>query len=230
MSKEKYYPAKLASSQFHCPHCDVYAKQYWSHLQTDGANWSGSKIQSTKFDERFGSTWHTSKCEHCGEHTMWFKEKMIYPKKILVSQPNKDLQKDIQDDYIEAANVFNESPRAAAALLRLVLQKLCRQLGEKGNNINKDIKNLVKKGLSPHIQKSLDALRITGNNAVHPGKINITEEPERALKLFELINFIAQKMITEPREIDSFYEKLPESSKKAIKKRDGEKKSERETK
>jgi hypothetical protein len=64
-------------------------------------------------------------------------------------------------------------------------------------------------------------LRITGNNAVHPGEINLEEEPVKVLKLFELINFIAEKMITEPKEIESFYEELPDKAKAAIEKRDG---------
>jgi len=66
----------------------------------------------------------------------------------------------------------------------------------------------------------LDILRITGNNAVHPGEINVEEKPELVLKLFELINFIAEKMITEPKEIDNFYKELPETLKEAIDKRD----------
>ena len=89
-------------------------------------------------------------------------------------------------------------------------------------NINDDIKNLVKKGLNPQIQKSLDILRISGNNAVHPGQINLEENSEIVLKLFELLNFIAEKMITELKEIDNFYNNLPESDKNAIEKRDGE--------
>ena len=100
------------------------------------------------------------------------------------------------------------------------MQKLCIQLGEKGENINADIKSLVGKGLNPLVQKSLDALRITGNNAVHPGEINLSEEPERVLKLFDLINFIADKMITEPKEIESFYGTLPSGALEAVEKRE----------
>jgi hypothetical protein len=145
---------------------------------------------------------------------------MIFPKKLLVSPPNSDLAEDIKADYNEAALVLTDSPRAAAALLRLALQKLCRQLNERGENINDDIKSLVEKGLNPLVQKSLDALRITGNNAVHPGEINLTEEPQRVIKLFDLINFIASKMITEPKEIEGFYSQLPANALQAIEKRD----------
>jgi len=59
--------------------------------------------------------------------------------------PNIDLDQDIQDDYMEAAKVLDDSPRSAAAILRLALQKICKQLGEKGENINHDISELVKK-------------------------------------------------------------------------------------
>lgn len=76
------------------------------------------------------------------------------------------------------------------------------------------------KGLNPLVQKALDALRITGNNAVHPGEINLLEEPDRVLKLFDLINFIADKMITEPKEIENFYDKLPSGALEAVEKRD----------
>ena len=141
---------------------------------------------------------------------------------MIVDLPNNDLSEDIKKDYLEAAVIFNDSVRSSAALLRLALQKLCKQLGEKGENINTDIGNLVKKGLNPQIQKSLDILRITGNNAVHPGEINIEEKPELVLKLFELINFIAEKMLTEPKEIEGFYEELPDGAKNQIKGRDEE--------
>lgn len=152
---------------------------------------------------------------------VWNGESIVFPKQIHVALPNDDLSEDIQADYLEAANILNESPRAAAAILRLALQKLCVQLGEKGTNINDDIGSLVKKGLNPAIQKSLDALRVTGNNAVHPGEIDLTEDVERVMKLFSLLNFIAEKMITEPKEIGDFYDGLPQGAKEAVDKRDG---------
>ncbi len=221
MSKEQFYPPKHAEGQFHCPHCGVFAKQHWSHLKAPGTIYGNSSIKNcTPIVFNLDADWSLSLCEHCGKHIIWRGYRIIFPSQIQVESPNKDLDKDIQKDYLEAANIFNESPRAAAALLRLALQKLCKQLGEKGKNINEDIGNLVKKGLNPAIQKSLDALRITGNNAVHPGEINLSENPERVIKLFELLNFITEKMISEIIEIDEFYNNLPSKSTEAIKKRD----------
>ncbi|MBA3047215.1 DUF4145 domain-containing protein [Patescibacteria group bacterium] len=222
MGKEKYYPPKHATGQFHCPHCNVYAKQFWAHIRARRI-WGGTFMDSyvTDFSEDLDKKWNISKCEHCGDKIIWLDENIIYPKLIIVKNPNEDLDEGIKANYMEAAKIFNDSPRAAAALLRLALQKLCKQLGEKGKDINEDIKNLVKKGLNPQIQKSLDILRINGNNAVHPGEINLEENQEKVLKLFSLLNFIAEKMITELKEIDNFYNDLPKNSRESIDKRDG---------
>lgn len=221
MQKEKYYPPKHATGQFHCPHCGVYAKQFWAHIEAKHI-WGNTFVSdsTSTFNETLDRNWTISRCEHCDGKMIWLDGIILYPKNNVASLPNNDLSDEIKKDYLEAGQIFGESPRSSAALLRLALQKLCKQLGEKGKDINDDIGEMVKKGLNPLVQKSLDSLRITGNNAVHPGEINLEEEPEKVLKLFELINFIAEKMITEPKEIGVFYENLPESSKKAIEERD----------
>lgn len=225
MNKEKYIYPEYLVWEFHCPHCQVYANQNWSLIETSNRRITNhykrrnNKIED--FEEEISQDRMISKCGHCKDLTFWFEENIVYPKNIPVTQSNEDLDDDIKKDYMEASIIFNDSPRASAALLRLALQKLCKQLWEKGENINDDIWELVKKWLSPMIQKSLDSLRIVWNNAVHPWEINLDEDRSKVLKLFELINFIADKMITEPKEIDNFYdETLPESSKVAIEKRD----------
>lgn len=221
MKKTEYYPPALGKGEYHCPHCNVYAKQFYNYICASyNSNWASIAYQLSRFDGFLPKDWIVTKCQHCNDIAVWYKNNMIYPKKILPPLPNSDLDDEIRADYLEAANILADSPRAAAAILRLSLQKLCVQLGEKGENINSDIKSLVAKGLNPLVQKSLDALRITGNNAVHPGEINLSEDPDRVLKLFGLINFIADKMITEPKEIESFYDDLPSGALEAVEKRD----------
>lgn len=120
----------------------------------------------------------------------------------------------------EARNILNLSPRGAAALLRLAIQKLCKHLGEKGKDLNTDIGNLVK-GLPEKLQKALDSVRVIGNNAVHPGQLDLTDDIETANKLFAFINIICDNQISQHKLINDFYqEKVPQSYKDAIEKRD----------
>jgi len=159
-------------------------------------------------------------CSHCHEWTFWYEEKMIIPAEAPVEPPHPEMPEACRQDYIEARNVFVKSPRSAAALLRLCVQKLMPRLGEKGENINDDIKSLVAKGLPVLVQKAFDYCRVVGNNAVHPGEIEINDTPEIALSLFDMINFIVEDRITRPREIEDLYGKLPAESRIAIEKRD----------
>ena len=104
------------------------------------------------------------------------------------------------------------------------MQKLCKHLGEKGKNIDADIAALVKKGLNPVVQQSLDIVRVVGNESVHPGTIDLNDDRETALRLFDLVNAITEQMISHPKKVQELYSKLPESKREAIEKRDGGKK------
>ncbi len=145
---------------------------------------------------------------------------MVFPSTGSVDHANPDLPDDIQALYNEARDIVNRSPRGAAALLRLGLQNLCGHLGEKGKNINDDIKSLVKKGLPIPVQQALDIIRVTGNHAVHPGTINFEDQAENAYALFGLTNFICNHFITSPKQVSAFYNKLPDKDKQNIAKRD----------
>jgi hypothetical protein len=146
---------------------------------------------------------------------------MVYPDSSLAPLPNDDLPPDIVADFEEARSIVQRSPRGAAALFRLCIQKLCIYLGEPGKNINDDIASLVKKGLNPKVQKSLDIVRVIGNESVHPGTIDLRDKPETAVQLATLINLVADVMITQPKMVDKLYNGLPQTKKEEIKKRDG---------
>ena len=95
-------------------------------------------------------------------------------------------------------------------------------MGKPGKNINSDIKSLVADGLSPKIQQALDVLRVVGNNAVHPGQIDLADSNEFADKLFQILNFIAEEMLTKPRELNELYSTVvPDDTKQHIIERDG---------
>ena len=144
---------------------------------------------------------------------------MHFPIASSAPPPNAEMPENVKTLYVEASDVVDRSPRAAAALLRLSIQVLCKELGEPGENINTDIGSLVKKGLPSRVQQSLDIVRITGNNAVHPGEINV-DEPDVTENLFKLLNVIVEYTISMPKNIDGVFNTLPEGSLKAITERD----------
>jgi len=145
---------------------------------------------------------------------------MIYPPASMAPIPSEDMPEDVQADYLEARSIVDNSPRSACALLRLAVQKLMLALGENGRDLNEDIKNLIKKGLSTKIQRALDSVRIIGNEAVHPGTLDLKDDVPTASAIFGLVNMIVEVMITQPKEVDDIYSKLPESKKVEIARRD----------
>ncbi|TDA69316.1 DUF4145 domain-containing protein [Sulfuricurvum sp. IAE1] len=202
----KFVSPAFELKSFNCPHCHAYAHQNWTSV-INGFHNVVSNLRIVY-------------CAHCGNYSLWLNKKMIFPESTGIQSPNADLNSEIIEDYLEAANIVNKSPRGSVALLRLAIQKLCKQLGEDGKNINDNIASLVKKGLPVTIQKALDIVRVVGNDAVHPGQIDLKDDSVIASKLFELINIIAYTMITQPKEIAALYETLPEDKRAGIERRD----------
>jgi hypothetical protein len=96
-------------------------------------------------------------------------------------------------------------------------------LGEKGKNINDDIASLVRSGLDPSVQQALDALRVIGNNAVHPLELDLRDDTETVNALFGLLNFIVEDRIARPKKLTQLYQGLPEGAREAIERRDAPK-------
>lgn len=161
-----------------------------------------------------------SRCYECDAIAVWAHETLIWPRVGAAPLPNADLPPEVRRDYDEASTILDASPRGAAALLRYAIQELCKFLGEPGKHLDTDISSLVKKGLDVRIQRALDIVRVIGNNAVHPGQIDMRDNRDTAEKLFRLVNLITEKMITEQKHIDEMYLSLPEGAREAIEKRD----------
>jgi hypothetical protein len=198
---EFYTPPKYLASNFHCANCGVYAPQRWLTMYTRLEGAEDIEV------EGFG----LSHCEHCDKLAVWHGSELVFPIINRVPPPNPDLNPFIQEDYNEAAKILTLSPKISAVLLRIVIRKICKQLGEPGNNIDNDIASLVKKGLDPKLQRAMNLLRVTGTNAVHPGEIDRRDDIDTARNLFEIINLIAHQMITYPQSINQLYRSLGES-------------------
>ncbi len=195
-------------SGFNCPNCGAFANQGWSRIG----------VLDLPVPPIVG--WELALCARCKQFSMWVGEVMVFPLSSTAPLPNPDLPDDIMADYDEARSILDRSPRGAAALLRLAIQKLCKHLGEKGKNIDEDIASLVSKGLSTGVKQMLDTVRVIGNEAVHPGTIDLRDDPTLARALFKLVNMIVEKTISEPKEIESIHSQLPPAKLKGIKDRD----------
>jgi hypothetical protein len=216
----KHISPEFNRASFHCPHCGVLAEQTWS--STIQCHYKGMLPSGGHGNALFQlSNTGIAKCTHCKEISIWIREKMAYPITGNVETVNVDLPEEIKKDYNEAKDIVNISPRGAAALLRLAIQKLCIHLGEEGKNINKDIASLVKKGLPETMQQALDSVRVVGNNAVHPGVIDFEDSSDTAFALFGFVNIIADVLITQPKKVKEYYEKhVPEGLRQKIAERD----------
>lgn len=207
---------KFGVSAFNCPHCQAYAHQSWfNHVwaQREGLGIPGGLLD---LEGQFAF----SICAHCNVVALWRHEELIYPVDTVAPPPHEDMPPDLVADFEEARGVFPRSARSSAALLRLIIQKLCKHLGYPGKDINDDIAAMVKDGLDPLVEQSLDVVRVIGNESVHPGTIDLRDEPETALELFHLVNFIVEDRITRPAKIRAIHGRLPASKLEGIEARD----------
>ena len=166
---------------------------------------------------------HVSGCYSCDGFTVWVDGSIVYPVSQSVVEVHEMMPPAIKADFEEAGSIVNLSPRGAAALARLCIQKLMTELGEKGKDLNDDIAALVKKGLEVEVQQALDVVRVTGNHAVHPGKMDLKDDKASALTLLGLVNMIVERRIAGPTKLKNLFAGLPVSALKQIEDRDGAK-------
>lgn len=203
--KPEYY-----KDEFICPFCELYV----SH------KWYADILENVR--EKNDEIFTISRCTKCNEMILWSEKtrEIVYPNILSISKPNMDMEEEIRNLYSEASKIYKESPRGAAAILRVSLEKLLEQAKIPGNDLNNKIKNLLKEGVDENIRKACHIVRIYGNYAVHAGEIDLNDNLEITQGLFWLINKIANIKITEKKKIDSMFSSLPKSKRDQISRRD----------
>ena len=230
---------QVGKDAFHCPSCGAYAHQTW--YQTQVLPLANDSTQSLPEEHTGNPTLFAlssltralnpatvvssqllvSHCECCRELAIWMHSQLLWPHGGSAPPPNVDLPEPIAYDYREAAAIAHDSPRGAAALLRLAVEKLCRHLVSPDKSLNDCIRILVAKGLGTGVQQALDYVRVIGNNAVHPGNIDLRDDDATVATLFALVNLIAEQTITTPKQMQAMYDTLPAAERRKIHKRDG---------
>jgi hypothetical protein len=72
------------------------------------------------------------------------------------------------------------------------------------------------------VQQALGALRVVGNNAVHPGEMDLRDDVETAHELFGWLNYIVEQLITQPTKLYELYGRLPQTALDGIQHRDAD--------
>lgn len=192
------------------------------------ANWKRHAAGAVEVQSAGDSRWtapvvncHLSKCWHCDKIAVWVHRRLVDPAVKQGALPNEDMPAEIARDFEEARSILNLSPRGAAALLRLCVEKLCAHLGAAGKSIDDKIAHLVSKGLDERVKDALDVVRVIGNNAVHDGKLDVRDnDPDLASRLLDLVNEIVEEMISKPNRLTALKGKIPQGAKDAIARRD----------
>lgn len=214
---KNYVEPDYKKDSFTCPHCGTL-----SYMNYSTVSYQHTNLLSTVpyVRDQGDSKLFIAVCQNCRNKVIWLDHAYVYPD-IVAEEANPDMPESVKQLYNEAGLIYNKSPRAACALLRLAVDRLCNELGENDRDINKNIGALVEKGLPKSVQQALDVVRVVGNKAVHPGQISFdVDDKGTAVMLMHLLNIIVERMISEPNEIDTLYQGLPESVKESIEKRD----------
>jgi len=200
---------------FHCPHCGVLTTQHWHKLE-----------QRPRSSMVYVPYW-LCRCENCQKLSCWLETidgdgsgRIVDPVGRVGPHPHIQMPADVRADYEEARAIAGTSPRGACALERLAVQKLVNEVKPGGGALNEKIGCLVEEGLPETIQQALDVLRVVGNNAVHPGELDLQDDVETAVALMDCMNLIVEERIARRGRIRKLYEKLPEGAREAIERRD----------
>ena len=97
---------------------------------------------------------------------------LAYPRSANRPPPPSDVPREFAEDYIEAALVLADSPKASAALSRRCLQHILRSKANvKPMDLAKEIDHVISsKTLPSHLAEAIDAIRNIENFAAHPIK------------------------------------------------------------
>ena len=160
-----------------------------------------------------------STCLKCDGEMLWWEGSIVSPRVTTAPSPHDDMPVGVKKTFEEAREIFEISARASAALLRLALEELTVELGYANGSLDSRIGKMVKSGLSELVGQALDVVRVVGNNSVHPGQIDVNDDRDTATALFELLNYVVERLITEPAKIGKLFHSLPEGAKQAIARR-----------
>ena len=127
----KYIEPATGKNSFTCPHCGVISLMHFHCI-----SYIDKKVIGFQEDKHAGNSWvQVATCHNCAKHIVWVDNIYAYPD-IVAEEANPDMPEEVKQLYNEAGLIYNKSPRAACALLRLAIDRLCNELGETDRDKN----------------------------------------------------------------------------------------------
>ena len=178
----------LDAPHFVCPHCGVDAQQLWQDADFP-ARGTGEVDKALKRAE----------CRSCRARSYWIDGAQVWPHPMVGIPPSPDLPPDLVALYDEARATAPISARAAAALLRLLVDRLLGSLGATDGPLADRIAALAAEGHLPaQVVEGLGAVRVDGDDALPPGQIDPAAEDDAGVVqlLCLLVNSIVDTTLT----------------------------------
>lgn len=192
--KTKYIAPEFKKAGFTCPSCLVTAVHHFHPVPIVRGE---------------GAFLFYSSCTHCGEKMLWVDEEIIYPKTSTAPIVEEDFPSEIQAIIEEARLVYEASPRAALALLRVALEHICANQGFAKGYLKKRLENLIKdKQLSIEAVEGLTIIKALGDDSVHAIPIIEGDTKELATFAFNLVANIGDTLYTQPNRRKSLLDQL----------------------
>ena len=226
MTENQGHPPEYRAKQFDCPHCTA----------VTGVSWSRPTQATNTTTGASANTWTAySVCHLCKGTTIWHattvrgnpqrldEPTMIFPTIIeLGPVPNNDLSSRVTAVFDEARRVLPISPRSACGLARLALQWFLEDGLKLNGTINAMISELVaNQQVDIRISNAFDTVRCFGNDAAHDSEIsdwhaNNDMATHDAITMLEIVNEIADVMVTRPKRYSEKFDRIPEKKRQGI--------------
>jgi len=105
----RYIAPSFQLTAFSCLYCSAIAHQTWRNV-----------YEYNEYSENFNVLDYIllNECgnPHCGKESIWINEKLVSPSMAIAPLPYDDMPSDVKEDFLEAREVVEISPRSAASL------------------------------------------------------------------------------------------------------------------
>ncbi len=195
--KAIYEPPKYNEKTFTCPFCHRTSMHRFQRVNSPFTKEHICNVSQLLYD----------KCN--GHMLLDIEGNNIYLKISTAPAVGEEFSANIQEIIEEARLVFDASPRAALALLRVALEHICTDKGFKNGYLKGRLENLIKdKQLSQEIIDDLTLIKALGDDSVHAIPIIEGDTKELATLAFNLVANIGDTLYTQPNRRKSLLAQL----------------------